>query len=483
MIVGPHLRRWKSFINRVRHRALAVNDADESLRLAAQYGFLRRLNNDGVYTDPEFEVTLWEHLAPRMPRLAARPTADVVHVLTEVSDFGGHTKLALAWLRLRARRDVQKVLVTRQSTPRFQQALDEIGVQRCVLTGTPAERLAQLIAGVDKATTIVLHIHPEDVVAALAARAAREAGRQVLFLNHADHLFSFGVSASDCLLEVSGFGWLKTRTARAAFRQSFVGIPLDTRDTASLDAEPRSPSGPILTVGSPQKYRPNGQANFPEFINRLARHVGNELHLIGPSGFEPWWDTLDIEIRNRIVFHGPLPFEETRARVAKCAAYVDSFPMTGGTMFQQAFMSGAPSFGLKTAVGGYGLVDVLRLATISDLVEAVADAVTNANICDTSLRERIAAEFSDSTISDRIQIAIDGGSVPPPPDMLATAGDLDYFEAEWRTNGPIIAFLPDQMPRPLDRVMFLAGAARMGRFTLAMGRRRLAQFMMGKIFH
>lgn len=472
------LQRWGVFINRLRRRALASSDADEALRLAAQYGFLRRLNSDGIYTDTEFEAALWERLRPSMPRLGAPSSNGVMHVLTETYDRGGHTKLALAWLRIRAGRDVQRVHVTRRLTLRSQNALDDAGVRYSVSVGTPTERLAQLMNACGEATTIVLHIHPEDIIGALAARAARDTGRRVLFLNHSDHLFSFGVGVSDCVLEVSGFGWLKTRAARGANRQSFIGIPLDASYTTSADTTLRSSSGPILTVGSTEKYRPNGHANFPEFINLLARRVDNDIHLIGPSGLEPWWTVLASEIRDRVIFHGPLPFDETRERVAECAAYVDSFPITGGTMFQQAFMSGAPVFGLTVGGGGYGLVDVRRSATLDDLVETITDAITNVQLYDAPLRARVAAEFSDRAISDRIETVLGGGTVSPPPDLLATAGDLGYFEADWRARGPFFAVLTDQIPRLPDRVRLLF-SARMGHFSLAMARRRLFWFLLG----
>jgi hypothetical protein len=167
-----------------------------------------------------------------------------------------------------------------------------------------------------------------------------------------------------------------------------------------------------------------------------------------------------------------------------CSAYVDSFPMTGGTAFQEAFMLGAPSFGLQIGGGGYGLVDVLRSATIDDLVvkiSAIVDqTVPNRDAQDaTSLRVRIRNQFSGAAVSARISAAADGACVPILPDLLAAAGDLAHFESAWRAEGPAFAVVTAELPSLGARVRLLAASAAVARSRIAMSRLKLLRFTLG----
>jgi hypothetical protein len=482
--------KWHAFIAHIRGLALGAPSLDDALRMATQYGLLRRLNHDGVYHDDALEQALFARVLDRLPAAKALPGLQVLHVLTATSPFGGHTRLALAWLRIRRSLDQQAVVFTRHSDPVTLAALDGMAIPWLCVTGTPMMRLAAIAQQFGSCRIIVLHLHPEDCIGAMAAHYFRARGARVLFVNHADHAFTFGASAAHSVLEISGFGWLTTGRKRQAQTQSFLGIPLpEGVQSAAMPADAAHGSqdrtGPVLSVGAPFKYRPSGGADFAHFLNRLAAAIPNALHLIGPDGTEPWWQALLPPVRARVQFLGLRPPGEVRQRIQSCAAYIDSFPLTGGSAFQEAFMLGAPAFGLRCGIGGYGLVDRLRSDTIGQLVEQIAEALADPASAhalhqrDHLLRQQIWAEFSDAAISARIDRAVAGESAPLPHDLAATAGDLDYFETVWQRQGPSLAIEPCEVPGLHLRLRLLAAFAACRGARIATGRSKLARFALG----
>lgn len=464
---------------------------DDAITLGAHYGFLRRINSDGVYHDSAFEQALLTSLAAPHPATGDQIGAEVLHVLTKTSPYGGHTRLALEWIRIRTGKERQAVIFTRAADPVTTAALDGMGIAWHRLIGTPTARLSDLMQRHASATTVVLHIHPEDCLGALAAHCLRERGARILFLNHADHLFTFGMSAADTVLEVSGFGWRTTQSKREPAKQSFLGIPLPASGAGlghRSDAAPEAPRrhAPVLSVGAPFKYDPAAGFDFADFLNKLTSSIANEFHLVGPDGTEPWWRTLDDRARKQVRFFGSLPLDAVRQRMQTCAAYVDSFPLTGGTAFQEAFVLGARAFGLKIGAGGYGLVDALRSNNVDSLIAEIADALGQEPTGDHAeeeqlLRQRIVEEFCDSAISARIDIALAGGTVAIPDEMYDAAGDLDHCEKDWRDLGPALAVLPGELPSLWPRTRLLMAMAACSGGRIEMSRRALIEFAAGRI--
>nr|MCU0949288.1 hypothetical protein [Porphyrobacter sp.] len=136
---------WEAFIATVRRLALGAASPDDAIALGAQYGFLRRLNHDGVYQDSAFEEALSARLPPHQPASGQQDSTEVLHVLTETSPFGGHTRLVLEWVRIRKGKERQAVIFTRAADPMTTAALDSMGIAWHCLTGTPTARLADII--------------------------------------------------------------------------------------------------------------------------------------------------------------------------------------------------------------------------------------------------------------------------------------------------------------------------------------------------
>lgn len=430
--------------------ALSATSTEAALGAAATLGGILWANSVGTVEDEALEAALYERYgaslaaAAETARIEAHP-ADWLHVISEAYDSGGHTRLLEELLALQARQRSTAVAVTTSLTPRFAERCAEIGAPVYRLRGNLADRAAGVIAIGRRAHRIMLHIHPEDIGAAIAARVLRNEGREVVFLNHADHVFGFGHGAATTVAEVSGFGWRLTAERRTARAQHFLGIPVPPSPQPTPDAAAQAiADGPILSIGSAHKYRPDGGQDFPTFLMTLMSRTNRPVELIGPTPDDPLWQPVRAKYGNRLRLLGTLPFEDTLTRLAAAACYVDSFPITGGTALTQGLMAGKAVFAPPYPAGGYSLTDALRAPSIAAMTQQILDFLDSRDepAAQSAIRHRIAAEFGTEALAQRLARLEQGAEDPPPHEMLAAAQDLDYFANAWRRCGHSVFAVP-----------------------------------------
>jgi hypothetical protein len=411
---------------------------EAAMQAAEMLGRLNWYNNDGRLSDELLEVELTELYGPRIEKSAPASSEAVgwMHIISEGNDFGGHTPLMLNIVEgLASRNAHQTVAVTRTLSEIYINRLRALGVNARILRGTIIERASEVFSLGLNADCIVLYIHPDDAGVAIAARLLRARGKKVLFVNHADHAFSFGSGAADVVLELSGIGWNLTSKYRAANSQSFLGIPIQQ----SLPAPIRASStlarlnGPIISMGASYKYRPFKELSFPDFLIKFLTQTDKNFDLIGPSGREPWWSEVKLRYPDRVRFLGQLPQSEVRARLAEAVAYVDSFPMAGGTAFSQALLNGCTVFKPSKNAGGYSLADFLCSSTIDEMTRELLDFIEHQKqpLRQKKIREQILEKFSSAAVTDRLISAANGCYVPIIPDMAKITQELDYYVRIW----------------------------------------------------
>jgi len=439
----------------LRRAARQAGDAEGTLQAATLLGAINWQANDGQLSEEALEAGLAVHHGAAVAAAAATIRAgavDWLHVISESYDHGGHALLLLNLAEELARRGArQAVAVTRRPSGVFAARLAAAGVEMRVLTGSLVAKAAGVLAHGRSAGCTVLHIHPDDAGAALAARLLRTAGRRVLFVNHADHVFSYGPGAADATLEVSGIGWRLTAARRTTRAQGFLGIPVPVPATPGY----RRRDGPIVSMGAWDKYQPGGGLSFPDFLLDLLPRTDRMVELIGPSGTEPWWSAVRARYSGRVRFCGPLPFPEAAVRLAEAGAYVDSFPRNGGTAFPQALLAGCTVFGPGGAEGGYGLAEVLRSPSLEamtrELLRFLADGVEPP--LQAEVRRRLTEDFNAAVVTDRLIAAAAGSLSPVPGELAAARRDLDYHVRIWQERGQVHVGLgtADRIPATVRR--------------------------------
>jgi hypothetical protein len=336
----------------------------------------------------ENEILTAARSLPR-PARKTRPGAGRprwLHVMTEAYATLGHTNLCRRWMELDSE-TVHDVILLHQENgaPANLQRTVEAARGRCVVLDRAAPVLDRAMELRDfawaNADVVVLHTHPDDVIAATAFGI--EGGPPVLFVNHADHVFWVGCGIADLVLDIRLSGHVWTRDARGgANRCMILPIPLEHKErTNQRQRVRRNLSVPdeailFLTVGSAAKYKAIPGLDFVAAAREIIHRCPNAyLVAIGPEDVGPW-KAARIETEGRIAALG----RQADSRVFCEAAdiYLEGFPLGSLTALLEAGLAGLPCVrGPETCVGPFtsdsGSLDVLHQP--SDVQDYITHAV------------------------------------------------------------------------------------------------------------
>ncbi|TLP65761.1 hypothetical protein FEE96_09690 [Parasedimentitalea maritima] len=423
----------KTFSNILRSAALQSNNLNDGLALLRLYARLHWDNISGHFGDDPLEVAFFERWRDR-PLKSSQPSlpkTNFLHIATQTYEQGGHSRLLWRLIEGLSKHGTQALLVT---DPRRSNHIVDFGGTVTRLKGKPAVRAAAIVAAGQKADTILLHIHPDDSAAAFAARILRSQGKKILFVNHADHVFSLGSGAADVVLEICMTGWKTTLGRRTAQAQSFMGIPIIDENYQVPDHS-ASRHGPIVSMGGGGKFSPTPGLSFPDFLKTLLPQIKNDVVLIGPSPKDAWWSEVTGAFPGRIQLCGPLPPKQVEDILKTASCYVDSFPLDGGTAYPQAAALGVPCFAPNAGnAAGVSPTDALRFETINEMQNALVSYINGgAYPFDLkTIQKRLLMDFSGTAVTDRVMSAARGCPIPA-IEYLPPLGqrDSDYNARRW----------------------------------------------------
>lgn len=430
---------FQALLGILRSAALEASSADEALRFLRIYAHINWTNISGLFDDAALEEAIYQKWFARyqVPDSSGAETVSFLHVASRLYTFGGHTRLMKELIGGMGTDGPHKIVLSNQK--RLDKRI-KMPADCSLLKGSPTARLKALLKHAAQAKTILLYIHPDDSVAALAARIMQASGKRVLFVNHADHVFCLGTSAADVVLEVCMTGWRTTKDRRAARSQSFMGIPFPRMEKGELPQQTLR-TGPIVSMGGAIKFEPAGTLDFPSFVERVLQKTDRSFVLIGPSAKDPWWPEVAQKFPDRVNLLGTQPSEEVTKILGSASCYIDSFPMDGGTAYSQAVMMGLPCFGPNSKEAlGISPADQLRFETVSEMEDAVVAYLKtgeypfNLN----AVQQQIASDFEAEHVAGRV-VAAANGILSEPMDYLKEAGkrDSDYNARRWEQKGTI----------------------------------------------
>lgn len=452
-----HFQRYRTFVSNLRRLIGKEKNVDSLLEVAQFYGNLQWQNYSGSYSDISLEKKIEssiENLLRRELNLAKAEMRDGVSVIaSQLYDTGGHTPIVLSWIRLLSTSIDHRLIVTRKITEKILEEVKRLNAKLFLCEKKGLELIREIILFARGTRTLVLHIHPDDIFAAISARLLRRIGYTVIFFAHADHVFSFGNDA-DVFCEISAFGMeISKRSGRVRGEQVFLGIPLNPRKSKIPQVENLFPSIQnqpsdkinIVSCGSPYKYRPSMGMDFSDFINSLlCQPLKFSFLLVGPDGNESWWQTQKPIWGQRVKFLGKVPFDAYGKILEDCDVYVDSFPLGGGTAFPEPLLMGKPCTGLSGPIQGATFADELRVNSISELVEKVV-RLAKKNPKEISIVKKVKRKVeifqSELAFKERVEKIYEKSfgyfaEVPIPP--VSPNMDSFWFEKMWSTEGNIL---------------------------------------------
>jgi glycosyltransferase involved in cell wall biosynthesis len=349
MSLGGHRAEFATLVEAAR-RHLVRGRLDAAAAYAQMAAHCAWMNHTGLFSSPELEELVGELseriAAPARARARESDPREVLHVVTQCYGTGGSTQAIACWVEQDAGRH-HRVCITRQgTTPPPEKILAPLASRSDLLRldaerGGLMRRATRLRALASEADVVVLHLHPYDVVPAIAFARAGESP-PVIYVDHTDHVFWLGAVAANVVMHMRDSGRLLAAARRGLDPERSIVVPRPLRPvgrTTGRDDAKRQlgvDTGQVLlvTAADGSKYRPVGSDDFLELvIPILQRHENALLLAAGPRPEGSW---LDAERRSggRIRALGPLP--SVRLLQEAADVYVDSFPFSSLTSLLEA---------------------------------------------------------------------------------------------------------------------------------------------------
>ena len=344
--------------------------------------------------------------APRgaAPTRPAGTRPRVLHVATQLYGTGGHTQMLSSWLRLDRARE-HHVCVTGQEGRDVPDKISRVLAGPDALTllddGRPrlldrAARLRELALDHDQ---VVLHVHPNDVVPAIALALPPGERPEVLLVNHADHVFWLGVHVADRIvnLRTSGARLNVERRGIPEARNALLVRPLVMRDRrlsrSAARAELGLPPDALVVASAADTYKygaAGGETLLDVLLPVMRAHPEARLHVAGPEP-DGDWSVLAAEGLGRA--WGLLPDVHTLLEAAD--VYVDSHPFSSLTSMLEAAWLDTPVLTLRSPDERLGVLGADTPELDDDLVVAGSGPELAAQVdrllADADVRHRVGA--------------------------------------------------------------------------------------------
>jgi hypothetical protein len=286
------------------------------------------------------------------PARSGRPA--VLHVLSEALPAGGHTAMAVRWMRSDVARS-HAIALLDQQVPVAEElchAVAEAGgrIYEPPRAATLAGRATWLrtLARRDF-DFVVLHVDVSDVVAGTALGV--DGGPPVLLVNHAAHAFWTGATTVDAVVNCRGSQledeW--TREHRGARQSLCVPIPLvgdaPVLDRAAVRRELGLPADAVvlLTAGAYYKFLPVEGQDFLAACRTVLREADDVVVLAAGFHGDERWTRTSAESGHRLRTLGVVSRDGMARLRAAADVYVEGFPFGTTTALLEAGLCGLPA--------------------------------------------------------------------------------------------------------------------------------------------
>lgn len=351
------------------NRIIESKDLSTALKLSLFYSKFIRANNFAVKSSLSIENYLVDYTINNLPwnDKDTKKKDNVLHVITQPYLVGGHTRLMENLVSMD--KNASDLFICNSNVSG--KIIERLNKYFANLVNANEKdnikKLQEMVARLSCYSKVVLHTHPGDILSIIAIGVAKRLyGIQVFFVNHADHIFSFGDSIADVRLLVSRYGLLRDKDRSIKSKSSFIGIPIASKITP-LKKLVSNKNLSFFSAGDRLKYKPFKGCSIIDYVkNILLNYPTSHFTVIGPNiKSDYWWWLIKLRFGSRLTISPVLPYEQYMNLLEEASVYVDSHPMPGGTAFVEQFYRGKPCIGLISPFQGYTPLEKVKSQNVS----------------------------------------------------------------------------------------------------------------------
>ncbi len=214
----------------------------------------------------------------------------VLHVVTEAYATGGHTRVMERWVHNTNHIYENHIAILNQQAKLPLSTKDLVASENLHILppNIPLlEKAKELRVLASDCAYIVLHIHMYDPISTIAF-GTKKFTRPIIFFNHADHMFSIGMSIADIVAELSESRLKSTKNYRGCSRTAFIGIPTELvhkKHISKHEARKKLGIDPnkkiVMALGSAHKFFEFQGNSLLNFIAPIIERDDTIMYFIG----------------------------------------------------------------------------------------------------------------------------------------------------------------------------------------------------------
>lgn len=230
---------------------------------------------------------------------------------------------------------------------------------------------------ITKYNKVILNIHPDDIETVIACYIAKQKNKEleIYFINHADHLSTYGASVANIWFEISYRGAILDNFKGVTCKKSFIGIPINKPMNEyfyKLNYPKTNSKINFLTAASGYKYKPyQNKSILPLLDTLLNLNKENTVTIIGIKNKDNLFNLLKRKYNGRVFIYDSIDYELYLKITNSSDCYIDSYPIPGGTAFVEQFINKKPCIGIKTKFFGYTPIEKIKKNNISDVIDSL----------------------------------------------------------------------------------------------------------------
>ncbi|MBQ4790749.1 hypothetical protein F9U39_15065 [Pectobacterium versatile] len=370
-----------NFIKKIISNIIKSNSLNNALQKSQRLGNLLWDNNIGIYNLNELENLLSERYIEEMcskevDDLSITTTDGEIFIVSQPYFTGGHTRLMERLSSFLEKKP--DLLITRNVNDdmliRMNDFFNNVFLYPEKTFPDDKKRIFEYVKTIINYKNVILNIHPDDIHAVIACSLVKKIKSSIkfFFVNHADHVFSYGSSIADVWFELSEFGRRVDSLRHLTAKKSFLGIPLESISLKNEQghAYQNIRDGDIfLTSAASYKYNTIKGESFRKVTSHvIKKYPKSKIYILGCDLIkDPWWIIEKIKYRERIELIENVSYDNYLKITKDASIYIDSYPIPGGTTFSEQYFSNKICTGLISPLQGYSPIELLKEKNINDI--------------------------------------------------------------------------------------------------------------------